>query len=62
MFEYMSLKRVDLAVGSTSGGNGLTSNPHLWYATLAIVIGIGFVAVFWIHRKGYQIKILRKPK
>ncbi len=62
-FEFMNLKKVDLAVGSNTGGNGPTFNPHLLY-TLAIVIaiGIGLAAVLWIHRKGYRIKVLRKPK
>lgn len=62
IFENMNLKRVDLAVGSTPGGNGPTSNPHLSYAALAIFVAIGLVAVLWILRKRYRIKLLRKPK
>jgi len=53
MFEYMSLKRVDLTVGSSSGDNGGNgpSNPHLLYAALAIIIGIGLVAVLWLAKR-----------
>lgn len=38
------------------------TDPYLLYAILlVIVIGIGSAAAFWIHRKGYRIKV-SKPK
>lgn len=62
-FEYMSLERVDLAVGSTpedNGGSEPAPSPLLLYAALVAVMGIGLAAVLWIHRKGYLAKVLRR--
>jgi len=38
----------------TVGNRSSTFNPYLLYVALAIVIGIGLVAVLWIRRKGYR--------
>ena len=62
-FESGGAKESDLSIpGSTPEQPESTPNPYLLYAILiVIVIGIGSVAAFWIHRKGYRIKVLKKP-
>jgi hypothetical protein len=62
-FESASAKKSDLSIpGSTPEQPESTPNPYPLYAILiVIVIGMGSVAAFWIHRKGYRIKVLKKP-
>lgn len=63
LFESLSLKRVDLAVGSATEANGdnePTPNPNLPYVTLAVAIGILFVTGLWIWRKGYRVRVHNK--
>lgn len=57
-FESLSMKRVDLVVGTTpdgDGSNGLASNPYLLYTIIIITIvtGIGLGTVLWVRRKGH---------
>lgn len=62
-FESGGAKQSDLSIlGSTPEQPESTPNPYPLYAILiVIVIGMGSVAAFWIHRKGYRIKVLKKP-
>jgi hypothetical protein len=61
-FESASAKKSDLSIsGSTPEQPESTPNPYPLYAILiVIVIGMGSVAAFWIYRRGYRIKVLKK--
>lgn len=61
-FESGSAKKSDLSIsGSTPEQPESTPNPYPLYAILiVIVIGMGSVAAFWIYRRGYRIKVLKK--
>jgi hypothetical protein len=55
-FTYQhSTHRVIVSLGSPAN-----SYP-LYTVVIVIAIGTGAAAVFWIHRKGYRIKVLKKP-
>jgi hypothetical protein len=56
-FTYQhSTHRVIVSLGSPAN-----SYP-LYTVVIVIVIGTGAAAVFWIHRKGYRIKVMKKSK
>ena len=61
-FESGSAKKSDLSIsGSTPEQPESTPNSYPLYAILiVIVIGMGSVAAFWIYRRGYRIKVLKK--
>jgi hypothetical protein len=44
-----------------SFGSPANSYP-LYTVVIVIIIGTGAAAVFWIHRKGYRIKVMKKSK
>lgn len=58
-FDSGSAVKFDLSVSEIPDNQ---TDPYLLYATLIVIaIGIGSAAAFWIHRKGYRIKV-SKPK
>lgn len=62
-FESGSAKKSDLSILGSTPEQPESPNPYPLYAILiVIVIGIGSVAAFWIYRRGYRIKVLKKPK
>lgn len=65
-FDSMSAVNLDLSISEIPDNQNEQSesslDPYLLYATLiVIVIGVSSAAAFWIHRKGYRIKV-SKPK
>jgi hypothetical protein len=53
----------DLSISGSTPEQPESPNPYPLYAILiVIVIGIGSLVAFWIYRKGYKIKVLKKSR
>jgi hypothetical protein len=61
-FESGGAKRFDLSISKIPGEPEPADSYPLYAVAIVIAIGTCGVAVFWIHRKAYRTKVVKKSK